>query len=406
MRSDAQAKYLNSPETPLFDKGRLLYNHHRARPAAHTAETVIAVEGYVDVIALAQVGITHVVAPLGTALTEDQLALLWRMAEEPILCFDGDGAGRRAADRAVGLALQAAGAGRSLRVALLPDGQDPDDLARTGGRAAIDAVLAGARPLVDMLWARDWEAVPTDTPERRAAAARRIRETVAAIRDDSLRLFYRDEIEARLRESRRGADTRSGASPGWRPADRRAPSASPTGYLGRPVTSVGPGLARFAAPVSGALAREALIVTVLAAHPDLLSAEAETLAALDLEDADARGVSDTLLDVALEGDPVESAVVDARLERAGRAASRERLTARIRPGDRWMLDAAADQLRLGDALRQAFTLQRRSRTLHSEKRAAERALADDASEATLSWLRDVTAELQCLDGTEAEHGST
>ena len=130
---------------------------------------MIAVEGYVDVIAMVTAGFAATVAPLGTALTEDQLALLWRMADEPILCFDGDDAGRRAAYRAVDLALPQLKPGKSLRFALLPDGQDPDDLVRSGGREAVDEVLDAARPLADMLWARETEAGAFDTPERRAA---------------------------------------------------------------------------------------------------------------------------------------------------------------------------------------------------------------------------------------------
>ena len=164
LSADAPAKYLNSPETPLFHKGAVLFNHHRARAAAHGAGAVVAVEGYVDAIALVQAGIGHVVAPLGTALTPDQIALMWRMADEPVLCFDGDKAGQRAANRAVDTALPALAPGRSLRFAFLPDGQDPDDLVRAGGRAAMEEVLAAARPLVDVLWMRESAAQPLDTP--------------------------------------------------------------------------------------------------------------------------------------------------------------------------------------------------------------------------------------------------
>ena len=142
MSADVPAKYLNSPDTPLFHKGRLLYNSHQARKPAHERGTVIAVEGYVDVISLSVAGFPHAVAPLGTALTEDQLALLWRLADEPILCFDGDKAGRRAAYRALDVALPNLVSGKSLRFALLPEGQDPDDLARSGGPAAVERVLA------------------------------------------------------------------------------------------------------------------------------------------------------------------------------------------------------------------------------------------------------------------------
>src|SRR6187455_1863556 len=152
---DAPAKYLNSPETALFHKGSNLYNGAVARQAVHDGASLIVVEGYVDVIAMVTAGYPASVAPLGTALTEDQLGLLWKMADEPILCFDGDKAGQRAAFRAVDMALPRLLPGKSLRFAMLPDGQDPDDLYRSGGREAIAEVLSGARPLGEMLWTRE-----------------------------------------------------------------------------------------------------------------------------------------------------------------------------------------------------------------------------------------------------------
>ena len=161
---EAPAKYLNSPETPLFHKGSTLYNIATARAAAHKGAQLIAVEGYVDVIAMVQAGYEATVAPLGTALTADQLALLWKMADEPMLCFDGDDAGRRAAYRAVDLALPLLKPGKSLRFASLPQGQDPDDLLRADGREAVAEVVGGARPLAHVLWMREMEAGALDTP--------------------------------------------------------------------------------------------------------------------------------------------------------------------------------------------------------------------------------------------------
>ena len=171
---EVSAKYLNSPETPLFHKGATLYNIAAARQAAHEGAPVIAVEGYIDVIAMVTAGYEATVAPLGTALTADQLALMWRLNDEPILCFDGDDAGRRAAYRAADLALPLLKPGKSLKFAALPDGQDPDDLARSGGREAIEDVLGAARPLAHVLWTRESEGGPFDTPERRAALEARL----------------------------------------------------------------------------------------------------------------------------------------------------------------------------------------------------------------------------------------
>ena len=156
------------------------------------------VEGYVDVIAMVTPVLPATVAPLGTALTENQLVLLWKMADEPILCFDGDKAGQKAAFRAADLALPHLKPGKSLRFALLPEGQDPDDLARSGGRAAIEEVIAAARPLVEMIWSREIEGGSFATPERRAALEARIGELTNGIRDEALRRYYRQDLAERL----------------------------------------------------------------------------------------------------------------------------------------------------------------------------------------------------------------
>src|SRR5579871_1418621 len=232
LEKDVAAKYLNSPETPLFHKGATLYNGATARAAAHRGATVIAVEGYVDVIAMVTAGFEATVAPLGTALTADQLTLMWRLSDEPILCFDGDDAGRRAAYRAADLALPLLKPGKSLRFATLPDGQDPDDLARSGGRDAIADVLAAARPLAQMLWQRESEQGPFDTPERRAAFEARLSAVAATIADETVRRYYRQDFGGRLRQMfappearRRGAfepRSRRGNGPGRYATDRKS----------------------------------------------------------------------------------------------------------------------------------------------------------------------------------------
>ena len=181
LSADVPAKYLNSPETELFHKGALLYNGANARHAARDEGAVVVVEGYVDVIRMVAAGFANTVAPLGTALTDRQLDILWRLADEPILCFDGDKAGLRAAYRAADLALPQLKPGKSLRFALLPAGQDPDDLIRASGAEAMGAILAAARPLVDLVWSRETNSGVFDTPERRAALEARLREIARAI---------------------------------------------------------------------------------------------------------------------------------------------------------------------------------------------------------------------------------
>src|SRR5271168_3658555 len=198
LEKDVAAKYMNSPETPLFHKGDNLYHHAPARLATHNGRALVVVEGYVDVIAMVGAGFPASVAPLGTALTENQLALLWKMADEPIMCFDGDKAGQKAMWRAADLALPHLAPGKSLRFALLPEGQDPDDLARAGGRAAIDDVIAASRGLADMIWSREIEGGNFATPERRAALEKRIGEISNGIGDEVVRRYYRQDLAERL----------------------------------------------------------------------------------------------------------------------------------------------------------------------------------------------------------------
>jgi DNA primase len=187
-------KYLNSPDTPLFDKGRTLYNLHRAAPAARQSGRMIVVEGYMDVIALAAAGIAECVAPLGTALTENQIELLWKHVETPILCFDGDAAGQRAAMRAVSRALPLLRPAHSLRMVRLPEGLDPDDLIRAKGTRAMEEVLAGARSLVDVLWEFERDALPLVTPEDKAGLKTRLLAHVDTIQDPDIAGLYRRDL--------------------------------------------------------------------------------------------------------------------------------------------------------------------------------------------------------------------
>src|SRR6266851_2603535 len=199
---DDQPKYLNSPDTPLFEKGRVLYAWAQARAnlgrAPEGAAGVIVVEGYMDVIALHHAGFGGAVAPLGTALTEMQLHELWRLSPEPVLCFDGDSAGQRAALRALFRALPLLTPGHSLRFAALPPGEDPDSLVRGAGPTAVAEVLAAARPLSEMLWQAELDARPIDTPERRADLEHRLMAQAGLIADRTVQNEYRRFLRDRL----------------------------------------------------------------------------------------------------------------------------------------------------------------------------------------------------------------
>lgn len=196
-KSDAP-KYLNSPDTPLFDKGRTLYNLHRAGPASRQSGRVVVVEGYMDVIALAAAGFSDAVAPLGTALTERQIELLWRMVEAPILCFDGDAAGQRAAFRAVTRALPLLRPAHSLRICRLPTGLDPDDLIKREGPGAMERVLESAQSLIEALWLHERDALPLATPEDKAGLKARLMAHVETIGDPDIKALYRRELIERF----------------------------------------------------------------------------------------------------------------------------------------------------------------------------------------------------------------
>ncbi|MDX5361995.1 MAG: DNA primase, partial [Alphaproteobacteria bacterium] len=300
MRPDAQAKYLNSPDTPLFHKGRVLYNFNTARAAAADAGTVLVVEGYMDVIALAQAGIDHAVAPLGTALTEDQMRLLWRAAAEPVLCLDGDAAGLRAASRALDRALPLLEPGRSFRFAFLPGGQDPDDLIRAEGRAAMESVIAAARPLVEVLWERERDLSPLDTPERRADLAKRLDQAAGQIADASVRGFYQSDLRGRLSDLFRPAAGAQRGGAGAGPRTRQGMSGRLSQGGGRGGGGKGragqrgpalafpdasPSLRASRLALAGAnpdAPRELLILATLLDFPVLIERLADDIAALDL----------------------------------------------------------------------------------------------------------------------------
>ena len=272
----ARAKYLNGPETDLFDKGRSLFNHGPAREAAGKGRPLIVAEGYMDVIALVEAGFTAAVAPLGTAVTEDQLRLMWRIHDEPVLALDGDKAGIAAALRVVDLALPLLESGKALRFAVLPGGQDPDDLIRAQGALAMQKVLDEAQPMVNLLWRREVEGRSLDSPERKAALDKSLRLAIARITDPSIRSHYGETIR-QMRLDLFGARAR----PNWRP--------QPKGRFVAPLENAraatrGSLLATAPDRIDEIL-REAVILATLVVHPDLIPRFEAALDRIDLVDA-------------------------------------------------------------------------------------------------------------------------
>ena len=297
---DAQPKYLNTPESPVFRKGEMLYGLAQARDAAWRAKEVIVVEGYMDAIALSQAGITQTVASLGTAFGENQLRALWQLVDEPVLCFDGDEAGQRAARRAAERALPLLVPGKSLRFARLPAERDPDDLVRQEGVAALRTILERAQTPVDLLWSHETEAVRPDSPDRRARFSRNLMALASSIKDDTVRRYYEAEILSRLRE-------RFGVN--LRPAAGARREAAPSGG----------GRERGEARIAGL--RRRLVEGVLAAvlnHPALAFEFASEIAELDCAgDARLDRLRQEILRLAAGGEGVDPAVWRANLESAG-----------------------------------------------------------------------------------------
>jgi DNA primase len=413
LAEDVPAKYLNSPETPLFHKGANLYNGAAARLAAHQGAPLIAVEGYVDVIAMVTAGFEATVAPLGTALTEEQLSLLWRMADEPVLCFDGDKAGRRAAYRAVDLALPQLRPGKSLRFAVLSEGQDPDDLVRAGGREAVDEVLAGARPLVDMLWLRETEDGSFDTPERRAALETRIATVAGVIGEESVRRYYRQHLADRLKHLFAGpkpvSSVRGRDFPERRPAwggrrGARTPVPRDALVRGQPYVVMSPNLATSSVHRghrSTMPRREALILQAVLNHPWLLHEHMEELAQIEFRHGEAQKAKSVLIDVFAHGAAGDRAQLADELTTRGHAPLRERIERAITTASVWGVqpDAAEDDVLL--TWKQLLALHRQWHSLLKELKEAEFALGQDNSKANFDWLCDVKIRLSAIDGTEA-----
>ncbi|MGB3712006.1 MAG: DNA primase [Erythrobacter sp.] len=273
---DGVAKYLNSPDTPLFDKGRTLYNLHRAATASRQSGRVVVVEGYMDVVALAQAGIGDVVAPLGTALTEMQLEMLWRLVETPVLCFDGDAAGQRAAMRAITRALPMLGPMRSLAIVRLPAGMDPDDFVNREGVDSMEALLSGAKSLLDMLWDVEHAAQPLSTPEAKAGLKARLLAHVDTIENADVRGLYRRELLDRFSAF---------AYPPRKPSQAGRGKGAGGPWRGPPPGRAG--LSAYARDVLGTAmaggARNTLLLAVLAGlarHPREIAGHAEALTRL------------------------------------------------------------------------------------------------------------------------------
>lgn len=420
MSADAPAKYLNSNETELFHKGNVLYNFSRARKAAQggtrgaqaddgPAGSIIAVEGYMDVIALHQAGVENAVAPLGTALTENQLDLLWKMTPQPILCFDGDGAGIRAANRAAEMALPRIGPGRTVRFALLPDGKDPDDLVRHDGREPFDKVLASARPLAEMIWSREAGGGNYNTPESRAELEARLRQLVSVIADENVRRHYQQDMRDRLNAffqpaSRQGGGDRRGFS--GRQQGGGQGRGQGRGDGGRNVPG---GPSSTPSTISDRLARstlvrgdqelpplrESVLALTIVNHPQMLFEEYDEVAAIEFENRDLQRFWSCVLGLAAAtGERLTRERLVEDLEAAGFAAVLKALDQQIRNSRLWSATEAAATSDAREAYLQALALHKRTRALLWQRRELERELVEATEEGDGDRAYQITRALQ------------
>jgi len=402
LSSDAKAKYLNSPETVLFHKGATLYNWANARAASYDSGQVMVVEGYMDVIALAQAGIDYAVAPLGTALTEEQIGHLWQMADEPVLAFDGDKAGMRAAGRAMERALPMLRPGKSLRFIVMPEGDDPDTLVQREGKGAVEALIDKADPLVSLLWTSLTAGVAHDTPERRAGLEKKVFQQLNEIADENVRKLYQSEFRDRIfrlfRGKRAGGTTRRGSYASQRGAGygSRAQPAPPTGLLSK--TQIGG--RRGGGAVTDKIQK--LIIITLFHHPEILVKHEETVAEMIFTVPGLDGVRNSLLGRASSGEHLEREAVAAHLEADGQIGTVNRLLGEKALRDDWF---AWPEAALSDALTGFEHLVMRFQHITAARSAyelAEKEYAADMTEENHARFVAAQQAFQSLEEKEAD----
>ncbi len=410
LSADVPAKYLNSPETDLFHKRQTLYNGKDARQAAHDGKPVVVVEGYLDVIAAVAAGFEGAVAPLGTALTEDHLTLLWRMSDAPVLCFDGDKAGQKAAERTADMVLPLLKPGQTVKIAMLPDGLDPDDIIKQRGRDAFADLIKDSRPLSEMVWSMETRGIVPETPEARAALEMRLRERANAIADNSVRRHYAQAFDEKLqelfapaRDRYRQNSGRGGYNSGGYKNNRSG--YGPSRGRGSPKLVVSDALknSRLLKPgrVPEVTAREAVILMSLINHPLLVEPRLEALAALDFESPAARQVLGAVIDIVSRDHDITTTQMNEMLVARGFGELLEKMRGVLLRQGVWQTGDNIAEVDAETGLKHALALHSKSVQLNRELKAAEIALGDDLSDENLERLRDIQNQITSVDGTEA-----
>ncbi len=307
---DGEPKYLNSPETPLFHKGNTLYGLHLAAPAARKAEQMIVTEGYMDVIALARAGFDHAVAPLGTALTEDQIQLLWKVVREPVLCFDGDRAGQGAAAKAAGRALAHLRPGYGLRFAILPDGEDPDTIVTGRGAATMQALLDAALPLSEVLWRNESGGRIPSSAEDRAALEDKLKTYTREIQDTTVRAHFSRLFGERLWPKHGGGNAHQ------RPYKSRRDGWAPNIHVAADNVSVGG---------SPSERHEEILLAVVINHPAALDDIGEHLGTMEFSSAELDIIRQEVLKTLADNPGLETGTLITHLNQCGHESALERV---------------------------------------------------------------------------------
>lgn len=404
---DQPAKYLNSPETPLFHKGHQVYNGANARKAAYDEKSIIITEGYMDVIAMAGAGFENTVAPLGTALTVEQIQLLWRMAEEPVLCFDGDQAGKKAAFRAVETALPLLKPGYSLKFAFLPDGQDPDDYIKEQGAEEMRGIINAARPLSEVLWQKEFTSSDWNTPERRAALEQKLTNLINTVEDQTVRSHYMREIKSRLWRAFQtkgnnsdnnaqnwGGAKKSQAKP-WQNSGKSQSGKYSNKFGGNsrpPATS-----SLLSSPLTKGAEKqnspnEAAMLVILINHPWLLETEDEIVSSLKFATDAAKKLRDALLEAHFIQNPensLDSVAVQSHLEKLelySLAAQMQRIVAQHGPK---CAEPNANSKEVREGWHELMMLHHKAEELKRELDAAERAFREEDNQQNFERLKSL-----------------
>lgn len=407
LAADVQAKYLNSPETELFYKRQTLYNGQTARQAAYDGKALVVVEGYLDVIAMVAAGFEGAVAPLGTALTEDHLNLLWRMTDVPVLCFDGDTAGVRAATRAIDMAMPMLKPGKSIKICTLPDGLDPDDLIKQRGRAEFLQLLQNARPLADAVWGIEVAGGIPEAPEQRAALEARLKIRAAGIADASVKKHYQqafdDKLAATFRPQRQQFNQFQPRNPNADGFSRNFANKLNVRAGGKTMVSdtlrnsrllKGGGAPDF-------IPREAVIVMSLVNHPILAESRIEQLAGIEFQSKSAKLLLGAFLDIVMVHPDLGQDGMHKALVARGFLPTLDNMKALLARQGVWQAEAESAQNDAETGLKHALALHSKAVQLNKELKAAELALGEDLSEQSFERLRDIQNQISSVDGTEA-----